>query len=132
MAQDHDYTKPVALTEVAAGEVRNNVNATRSAHSGATAPSDPVDGMLWEDTSVTPHVFKKYEGASWIVINRSYVHTQATPSTTWVVVHGLGRYPCVTLTTGTDILLPQGIVYDSLNQLTVSYTAAVSGVAYCS
>ena len=43
----------------------NEVNAaTKSSNSGPTAPSDPVAGMLWFDTSVSPPVLRQRHGAN--------------------------------------------------------------------
>ena len=49
----------------------NEVNAaTKSSNSGPTAPSDPVAGMLWFDTSVSPPVLRQRNGANdgWVSI----------------------------------------------------------------
>ncbi|MED4219219.1 carbohydrate-binding protein CenC, partial [Priestia megaterium] len=33
-----------------------------------TAPTNPTDGTLWLDTSVTPNMMKKWGGSSWVDI----------------------------------------------------------------
>lgn len=38
-----------------------------------TAPSNPTDGQLWLDTSVTPNVLKKYNGSSWDITGASSI-----------------------------------------------------------
>lgn len=40
--------------------------AVNSDHSGPTAPVYAIQGMTWRDTSGTPHLIKKYDGASWV------------------------------------------------------------------
>lgn len=37
-------------------------------HTSATAPTSPVAGQLWTDTSATPHVLKQYDGSSWVAV----------------------------------------------------------------
>lgn len=61
-----------------------------------------------------------------------YVHSQAVPTATWVVAHGLHYFPNVTVidTQGNQI---QGDVhYDSAEQLTVTFSAGFAGEAYLS
>lgn len=38
--------------------------------SSGTAPTSPVAGQMWTDTSVTPRVVRVYDGASWVAANR--------------------------------------------------------------
>jgi len=41
------------------------INDSLANYSGATAPSLPQTGMLWNDTGSTPSVLKKYDGSQW-------------------------------------------------------------------
>jgi hypothetical protein len=55
MAQGHDYNKPISgvtKSKDLYAAIRNNVDATRSCHSGLEAPLQPVDGMLWLDRTL--------------------------------------------------------------------------------
>jgi hypothetical protein len=60
-----------------------------------------------------------------------YIHEQAAPSTTWNIVHNLGRYP-----SGIKVIDSAGsIVFGfekavSVNQLTLEFSAPFSGYAY--
>jgi len=51
-----------------AAMLENFEAAINSAHAGNAAPSYKVAGMVWRDTTSTPHVFKYYDGANWITI----------------------------------------------------------------
>lgn len=63
----------------------------------------------------------------------SYVHTQASANIAWVISHGLGFSPNVeVLDGGLDRIVGFQIAYDSLNQLTLTFSASVSGTAYLS
>lgn len=64
-----------------------------------------------------------------ILANR-HVHTQASPATSWVVTHGLGGKPQVTVVDTADTLVIGDVSYNSSTQLTVSFTAAFAGNAY--
>jgi hypothetical protein len=46
--------------------VENNFAALKSSFSGAAAPSNPVDGMLWKDT--TNNLLKMYHTSAWVSI----------------------------------------------------------------
>jgi hypothetical protein len=60
-----------------------------------------------------------------------YSHLQASAAATWVVTHNLGKYPSVQVfdSAGDEV---EGLVTQvSPNQLTINFSAAFSGVAYC-
>lgn len=59
----------------------------------------------------------------------SYTHYQNSASTTWVVVHGLGYEPIVRVFVGNQEVQPQSITHDSVNQLTITFSTAQSGLA---
>lgn len=60
----------------------------------------------------------------------NYVHDQQVASATWVVVHNLNKYAAVNIVdTANDIIMGE-VKYNSLNQLTITFTAAISGKAY--
>ncbi len=87
----------------------------------------PGQVLAWNDslqkfTAVTP--------AAGVVQN--YTHTQAIASTTWTVNHNLGFKPSVTVVDTAGTLCFADIVHVNENQLIVSTSAAMGGVAYCS
>jgi hypothetical protein len=58
------------------------------------------------------------------------VHDQQVASDTWIVVHNLNKYAAVNIVdTANDIIMGE-VKYNSLNQLTITFTAAISGKAY--
>lgn len=60
----------------------------------------------------------------------NYVHDQQVASATWVVNHTLNKYAAVNIVdTSNDIIMGE-VKYNSLNQLTITFTAAISGKAY--
>lgn len=59
-----------------------------------------------------------------------YVHDQVSANSTWVIVHNMGKNPSVSLVdTSNDEVIGE-VRHNSLNQLTVKFSAAVSGKAY--
>lgn len=59
-----------------------------------------------------------------------YVHNQVSSSATWTITHGLGKYPSVTVQDGSGNNLLGQITYTDLNNITVTFNTAFSGVAY--
>lgn len=47
------------------GNLDDKAATLQSCFSGTSAPSSPVSGMLWRDTSGTPDVLKVYDGSDW-------------------------------------------------------------------
>jgi len=83
------------------------------------------------------------DGDAWVVhggmasggagpVSGTYVHTQGTPATTWTVTHGLGYFPNVTAVDSLNRAFIADVTYASVNQLTITLTAATAGKAYVS
>lgn len=62
--------------------------------------------------------------------DKNYTHDQMTSSVTWVVVHNLGKYPSVSVVDSAGSLWEGHVAYDSLNQLTLTFSAPFGGKAY--
>jgi hypothetical protein len=60
----------------------------------------------------------------------TYTFTQVSPAATWVVAHGLGRHPSVTVVDSAGSVCIGAVVYDSANQITLSFIGGFSGNAY--
>lgn len=62
--------------------------------------------------------------------DKHYKHVQGTPSASWIVSHGLGKYPSVRVfdSAGTEVV--GAVDYTDLNNLTITFSAAFSGEAY--
>lgn len=59
-----------------------------------------------------------------------YTHTQGVAATTWSITHNLGKHPSITVVdSGGDEVIP-AIAYPSPNAVTLTFSGAVSGVAY--
>jgi len=63
-------------------------------------------------------------------VRENYVHDQQTASANWVVVHNLNKYSAVSIVDTSNDAIMGEIKYNSLNQLTITFTAAISGKAY--
>lgn len=62
-----------------------------------------------------------------------FEHVQADESDTWVIEHNLGVYPAIDIYVDhlgdKQKILPLGVVYDSPNQCTVTFSTARTGLA---
>lgn len=74
-------------------------------------------------------------GAAWEIVagtelNTEYTHVQSTPAASWVVNHGLGRFPkAVAIRDSSNAVVHGGIIHISVNQLTISFGHPFSGTA---
>ena len=72
-------------------------------------------------------------GPQGLASNASHVHTQAVADTLWTITHNLGFFPNVTViedSTG-DVVIG-AVAYVSNNEITITFSAALSGTAYLS
>ena len=65
-----------------------------------------------------------------IVGQVTYTHSQDAASSTWAIVHNLGRKPSVTVVDSGGNVQIGDVLYNSDNQITVSFSAAFGGYAY--
>ena len=69
--------------------------------------------------------------------DKNLLHTQSSASNSWTVNHNMGKYPSVSIVecdpsaneTDGDLVIGE-VTYNSINQLTIKFAAAISGVAY--
>lgn len=117
----------------------------RSAGSDWVLETKPAGGTLDDVTDVTitapaDNEVLAYDSGSSEWVNQTpaeaglwqgYTHDQASASASWTVTHNLGRFPSITVvdTSGNRILGFEA-VYDSANQVTLTFSAAFSGKAY--
>lgn len=86
----------------------------------------------FEGTPVPGQVLR-WTGSQWQPTSdgtTTYVHTQALASDTWVISHGLGRHPSVSVVDSAANVVTGDVTYDSNNQVTVRFSAAFGGTAY--
>jgi hypothetical protein len=83
-------------------------------------PTPPLDQQVLQYSQTA----KEYVPSS-----LTFLFDQASASATWVIVHNLNKYPSVTIFDSTGREVKGQINYDSLNQVTLTFTAAFSGQA---
>lgn len=63
--------------------------------------------------------------------DRHYTHTQAVPASVWTVAHNLGKRPAVTVVDSSGREVEGDVQHGSATTLTITFSAAFSGTAYC-
>jgi hypothetical protein len=63
-------------------------------------------------------------------IQDTFTYTQAVSSSLWVISHGLGTFPSVTIIDSSGNNVFGDIVYNNQNTLTLTFSAAFTGAAY--
>jgi hypothetical protein len=62
----------------------------------------------------------------------SYTHTQGSSSTVWTLEHNLGFYPSVSVFMSSGDIVEGAIEHQDVNNLTITFSVAISGTAYLS
>lgn len=62
----------------------------------------------------------------------SYTHNQVSVSTTWTITHNLNFRPNVTVFDSANTMVEGSITHISNTQLSVTFSAGISGTAYLS
>lgn len=63
--------------------------------------------------------------------DKNFVFTQAAALSTWVVTHNLGKYCAVSVVDTAGEVVYGNVEYNSINQVTLTFSAAFSGEAFC-
>lgn len=63
-------------------------------------------------------------------LDANFVFVQTTPAATWVVNHNLNKYCSVTIVDSADNTVFGDVLYNSLNQVTLTFAGAFSGEAF--
>ena len=70
-------------------------------------------------------------GTEWAdAAGATFTFTQGVSAASWVIVHNLNKYPSVTVVDTANTVGLGAVVYDSANQLTVTFSGAFAGKAY--
>ena len=65
-----------------------------------------------------------------IIGDITYTHNQSSTSDTWTITHNLNRFPSVTVVDSADTIVYGTVVYNSANQLTITFFQGGSALAF--
>jgi hypothetical protein len=63
--------------------------------------------------------------------DKTYRHVQAIAVDTWVITHNLAKRPTVAVVDTSGAVIIGEVRYTGLNTLTITFSASISGEAYC-
>lgn len=63
--------------------------------------------------------------------DKTYIHNQNSAAETWTVTHNLNKYPAVSVVDSAGSVVVGNVDYINMNSLTLTFTSAFSGKAYC-
>lgn len=125
---------------LSSGGVGTSAGGTSGGVSGGALSllSDVVaaDEAVGRDTS-TPAVegdILQYDGSHWHAAppddsDKTYIHQQDVASSSWLIVHNMGKYPSVTVFDSSGRQFLGDVQYTDQNRLTVTFHADFSGKA---
>lgn len=99
-------------------------SAQMAAYSADKYPkiSDHSTWMIWNGT--------EYEDTGVSASSAVYTHKQLTPSSTWTIVHNLGRYPSVSVVDSGNNIVVGDVRYVDNTTMVITFQSAFSGTAY--
>ena len=131
---DHYYTLVNFYLESASTVGVNSIDTSDTAFIDMT-PTTPTTGNVGITASLsatgTPDNTNFLRGDNtWAEADKTFEFTQAVPSATWSIQHGLGKFPSVSVANNNNILMYGNITYIDNNNLTINFSAGFSGKAY--
>ena len=111
MSKISSYPKDTVITpdDILIGSDGNNAYITKNFSVGTFLAYIEENGSFSQDT---------------------FVYPQLTPSAVWVIGHGLGNFPSVTVLDSSGNTVFGDITYTDANTVTLTFSAAFSGTAY--
>lgn len=119
----------VAQNETAASGLTVNTEASPTIIDVSHAVP-PIPGQVLTATSATSAEWLNPTGGGSTGGDTFFPYTQIIASDTWVILHGLGKYPSVTVVDSAGTVVTGDVAYDSINQVTLTFAGAFSGKAY--
>lgn len=145
MPQGFDATVPQLTSNLLSPEVRGNLLALVSCHSGPAEPSGATEGWLWLDTAIPSNIkLKQHNGTAFVTlfqfINSSplaagavtkFTHTQVSITSPWSVNHNLGTEDVIVMIwdASNEAIIPNTIEIVDVNNITITFSPAQSGRA---
>lgn len=118
-------------------EIPINATGGSGGATNLTYVASPTNGRVNSDTgtdAILPLATTTNAGllspTDKIKINKQFhVHTQTTPSTTWLITHNLERYPSIVIIGSDGEKYRGGEDHISINQVAINFSRAIAGTA---
>jgi len=110
--------------------ISNIPTITDVAHWNDAYDNTITSASITGDVTKTLNLNQRDGGAVSVSYTDTYVFTQGSPSSSWVITHSMNKYPSVTVIDSSNNTVEGEVVYNSLNSLTVNFSGGFSGKAY--
>ena len=77
-----------------------------------------------------PYIFSEFQNPDSDAGDLNFTHTQTVASSSWNIVHNLGKHPSVSIADSGGNWVIGNVSYTNMNELNINFTAAFSGRAY--
>lgn len=102
-------------------------------HDQLTTADDP-SGLspmtLWNYAYAMATAIANNVATSTTINDKSYTYNQLTPSATWNITHNLAKHPSVSVVDSSGNIVFGEVEYIDINNVTVTFSAPFSGIAY--
>jgi len=102
--------------------LKNNGTGSAGDNQAAARGDHVHPAIVWDDVQGKPTITGE---------DKTYRHVQSGAVDTWVIAHNLGKYPTVAVVDTSGAVMIGEIHYTNLGALTITFSAPVSGEAYC-
>lgn len=128
----HTSTKP--NTNITISTSTNQINFNTTEKNGISASTSAISNnynSLINKPSINGVVLEGDKTTKELKIDcdKTYYHIQSTASDTWVIVHGLNKYPSVSVINSAGDEVIGDIIYNDINQVTIKFKGGFKGSA---
>lgn len=93
--------------------------------------ASPQTGIIEGDIIQEQIVGGEFSTPSDFTADKHYAHRQFTAASVWNVAHNLNKYPAVSVVDSAGTVVVGEVTYLDENNLTITFTSAFAGKAYC-
>jgi hypothetical protein len=99
---------------------------------GSDSEYDPSALLLLQNlyAALEARVVTNEEDIAVLEYVNHYVHDQMASSATWVITHNMNKFPSVQVVNNFNEVVIGNVTFDSVNQITLTFSGAFSGKAY--
>lgn len=108
------------------------IQGIQGVQGGGVSLQDVLDAISSAALDTTDDLPEGVQNLYFTPARVAYVHTQAVSSDTWNITHNLSFYPNITVKDSGGSIVEGEISYTNSNSLTITFSAAFSGIAYLS
>lgn len=110
--------------------IRINATPTEISNWNQAYADSVVDFTLNQGVDSTLTITRRDSTPLSVIYKSGYIHLQSVPSNAWVVSHNLNKRPSVVVVDSAENVVVGEVIYNTNNQITLTFAGAFSGKAY--